>query len=211
MAMGHGQSSSATHQSMESVAHHYLVAMPSLTDPQFGKTVVYVAEHTAKGAMGLIVNRPSEMDLATLFDRIDIPPAPEDGIAVSRLSYGPAGESPVYLGGPVQPDRGFVLHEPVGKWSSTLVLSDVMGLTSSREILEATACGRGPERLFVSLGYAGWGEGQLDQELAANAWLTVPATDTSLMFDVPPEDRYAFAFRLLGVDPIHFLGAAGHA
>jgi putative transcriptional regulator len=86
-----------------------------------------------------------------------------------------------------------------------------MGLTSSRDILEATACGRGPERLFVSLGYAGWGEGQLDQELAANAWLTVPATDTSLMFDVPPEDRYAFAFRLLGVDPIHFLGAAGHA
>jgi putative transcriptional regulator len=196
---------------MESVAHHYLVAMPSLTDPQFGKTVVYVAEHTSKGAMGLIVNRPSEMDLATLFDRIDIAPAPDNSIAVSALTYGSAAQAPVYLGGPVQPDRGFVLHEPVGKWSSTLILSDVMGLTSSRDILEATASGRGPDRLFVSLGYAGWGEGQLDQELAANAWLTVPATDTSLIFDVPSEDRFAFAFRLLGVDPIHFLGAAGHA
>lgn len=196
---------------MESVAHHYLVAMPSLTDPQFGKTVVYVAEHTPKGAMGLIVNRPSEMDLATLFDRIDIAPASDDSIAVSPLTYGSAAQAPVYLGGPVQPDRGFVLHEPVGKWSSTLILSDVMGLTSSRDILEATASGRGPDRLFVSLGYAGWGEGQLDQELAANAWLTVPATDTSLIFDVPSEDRFAFAFRLLGVDPIHFLGAAGHA
>jgi len=196
---------------MPSVAHHYLVAMPSLTDPQFGKTVVYVAEHTAKGAMGLIVNRPSDMSLGMLLDRIDIAPAAPDDISVTASAYGSAGETPVFLGGPVQSDRGFVLHEPVGKWSSTLVLNDLMGLTSSRDILEATAQGRGPERLFVSLGYAGWGEGQLDQELAANAWLTVPATDTSLIFDVPTEERFAYAFRLLGVDPIHLSGAAGHA
>lgn len=209
--MGHPQQSEALSHDMPSVAHHYLVAMPSLTDPQFGKTVVYVAEHNAKGAMGLIVNRPADMSLGMLLERIDIAPAAPIGISVTTSGDGSAGETPVFLGGPVQPDRGFVLHEPVGKWSSTLVLNDLMGLTSSRDILEATAQGRGPERLFVSLGYAGWGEGQLDQELAANAWLTVPATDTSLIFDVPAEERFAYAFRLLGVDPFHLSGAAGHA
>ena len=186
--------------------------MPSLTDPQFNGTVIYLAEHTPSGAMGLVVNRPSDMSLATLFDRIDLPPPDPEAISVHRASlrYGPIGEEPVYLGGPVQTDRGFVLHEPVGKWNSTLVLNDMTGLTSSRDILEATAAGQGPERIFVSLGYAGWGEGQLDQELAANAWLTVPATDTSLIFDIPSEERFAYAFRLLGVDPLHFSGAAGH-
>lgn len=188
------------------VAHHYLVAMPSLTDPQFGGAVVYVAEHTPKGAMGLIVNRPSDMSLGMLLERIDmrasghlIAPRPE------------IGDSPVFIGGPVHTDRGFVLHEPVGKWNSTLVLNDLTGLTSSRDILEATAAGKGPERVFVSLGYAGWGEGQLDQELAANAWLTIPAEDMSLIFDVPAEERFAYAFRILGIDPIHLSGAAGHA
>lgn len=196
------------------MAHHYLVAMPSLTDPQFGGTVIYLAEHTPKGAMGLIVNRPSDMNLSMLFDRIDLDPEEPQGISVrsgQHSGYGPIGQEPVFLGGPVQTDRGFVLHEPIGNWSSTLVLNDTTGLTSSRDILEATAAGRGPGRMLVSLGYAGWGEGQLDQELASNAWLTVPAEDTSLIFDVPSEERFAYAFRLLGVDPIHFSGAAGHA
>jgi len=195
------------------VAHHYLVAMPSLTDPQFGGTVIYVAEHSAKGAMGLVLNRPSEMILGQLLDRIDISSGDDDDILVDSvpLEIGLAGDLPVFIGGPVQSDRGFVLHEPLGRWNSTLALNDLTGLTSSRDILEAVANGRGPQRLFVALGYAGWGEGQLDQELAANAWLTVPATDTSLIFDVRPEDRHACAFRLLGVDPIHFMGAAGHA
>ena len=197
----------------QSLSHHYLVAMPSLTDPQFNGAVVYLAEHTPKGAMGLVVNRPSDMTLSVLFDRIDVSPPDHREISVHRAGqgYGPIGHDPVFLGGPVQTDRGFVLHEPVGKWSSTLVLNDVTGLTSSRDILEAAARGQGPERMLVSLGYAGWGEGQLDQELAANAWLTVPATDTSLIFDIPAEDRFAYAFRLLGVDPLHFSGAAGHA
>jgi putative transcriptional regulator len=186
------------------VAQHYLVAMPSLTDPNFGGSVIYVAEHTPKGAMGLVVNRPSDMSLSDLLDRVDI------GDSKNR-DHAALGSEPVYLGGPVNTDRGFVLHEPVGKWSSTLVLSDTLGLTSSRDILEACAQGKGPERLFVSLGYAGWSEGQLDQELAANAWLTVPASDLSLVFDVPAEQRFAYAFSLLGVDPIHFTGAAGHA
>jgi putative transcriptional regulator len=188
------------------VAHHYLVAMPSLMDPQFGGTVVYVAEHTPKGAMGLIVNRPSDMSLGMLLERIDL------RSGVQAVEPKPEiGQAPVFMGGPVHTDRGFVLHEPVGKWSSTLVLNDLTGLTSSRDILEATASGNGPERVFVSLGYAGWGEGQLDQELAANAWLTIPATDMSLIFDIPAEDRFAYAFRILGIDPIHLSGAAGHA
>jgi putative transcriptional regulator len=187
------------------VAQHYLVAMPTLTDPQFGGTVVYVAEHTPKGAMGLIVNRPSDMSISTLFERID---AKTDSLPLKPLGL---EDAPVFLGGPVQTDRGFVLHEPVGKWSSTMVLNDATGLTTSRDILEATAAGRGPERVFVSLGYAGWGEGQLDQELAANAWLTIPATDLSLIFDVPSEERFAYAFRILGIDPLHLSGAAGHA
>lgn len=186
------------------VAQHYLVAMPSLTDPNFGGSVIYVAEHTPKGAMGLVVNRPSDMSLTDLLDRVDV------GDSKHR-NHAPFGAEPVYLGGPVNTDRGFVLHEPVGKWSSTLVLSDTLGLTSSRDILEACAQGQGPERLFVSLGYAGWSEGQLDQELASNSWLTVPAHDLSLVFDVPAEQRFAYAFSLLGVDPIHFSGAAGHA
>lgn len=187
------------------VAQHYLVAMPSLTDPNFGGSVIYVAEHTPKGAMGLVVNRPSDMSLGDLLDRVEV------SGSKSTTGYEALGQELVYLGGPVNTDRGFVLHEPVGKWSSTLVLSDTLGLTSSRDILEACAQGNGPERLFVSLGYAGWGEGQLDQELAANSWLTVPATDLSLVFDVPAEQRFAYAFSLLGVDPIHFMGAAGHA
>lgn len=196
------------------MAQHYLVAMPTLSDPQFGGTVIYLAEHTPKGAMGLVVNRPSDMTLGSLFDRIDVaaPAAADAEISVGApLSQPSRADDLVYLGGPVQTDRGFVLHEPVGKWSSTLVINDLLGLTSSRDILEASAAGRGPERLFVSLGYAGWDAGQLDQELAANAWLTVPASDTSLIFDVPSEERFAYAFRILGVDPIHFSGAAGHA
>lgn len=195
------------------MAQHYLVAMPLLSDPQFGGTVIYLAEHTPKGAMGLVVNRQSDMTLGALLERIDVAASsgPSGEISVSDTAQKRLADSPVYLGGPVQTDRGFVLHEPVGKWSSTLVINDMLGLTSSRDILEATAAGRGPGRMFVSLGYAGWDPGQLDQELAANAWLTVPASDTSLMFDVPSEERFAYAFRILGVDPIHFSGAAGHA
>lgn len=188
------------------VAQHYLVAMPSLLDPHFNGSVVYVAEHSAKGAMGLVVNRPSDMTLGSLFDRIDLSPESDD-----RAGYGPLADQPVLSGGPVQTDRGFVLHEPVGKYNSTLVLSDTLGLTSSRDILEACATGKGPPRICVCLGYAGWGEGQLDQELASNSWLSIPATDTSLLFDVPPEERFAYAFRLLGFDPMQLSGAAGHA
>ncbi|MFM1881346.1 MAG: hypothetical protein RLZZ344_1580 [Pseudomonadota bacterium] len=183
-----------------SVAGQLLVAMPSLVDPHFGGTVVYMAEHTARGAMGLVVNRPADMNLGSLFSRIDL------HAQTSALSG-----KPVYVGGPVQTDRGFVLHEPVGHWSSTLRVSEGIGLTSSRDILEAASQGRGPERFLVTLGYSGWGAGQLDAELASNAWLTVPLVQTGLLFDTPPEERVSAAFRLLGVDPLNLSGAVGHA
>jgi putative transcriptional regulator len=192
-----------------SVAGQLLVAMPSLIDPTFGGTVVFVAEHNPQGAMGIVVNRPADMSLASLFARIDLKPETNDLCADSDGS-----DIPVMIGGPVQTDRGFVLHEPVGQWSSTLRVAGGLpdiGLTSSRDILEATAKGQGPHRLLVALGYSGWGEGQLDAELAANAWLTVPLHDADVLFSVAPEDRLNTAFAMLGVDPLNLSGAVGHA
>ena len=192
-----------------SVAGQLLVAMPSLMDPTFGGTVVFVAEHNPQGAMGIVVNRPADMSLASLFARIDLKPETNDLCAADDGS-----DVPVMIGGPVQTDRGFVLHEPVGQWSSTLRVAGGLpeiGLTSSRDILEATAKGQGPNRLLVALGYSGWGEGQLDAELAANAWLTVPLHDADVLFSVAPEDRLNAAFAMLGVDPLNLSGAVGHA
>jgi putative transcriptional regulator len=192
-----------------SVAGQLLVAMPSLIDPTFGGTVVFVAEHNPQGAMGIVVNRPADMSLASLFARIDLKPETNDLCADADGS-----DIPVMIGGPVQTDRGFVLHEPVGQWSSTLRVAGGLpdiGLTSSRDILEATAKGQGPHRLLVALGYSGWGEGQLDAELAANAWLTVPLHDADVLFSVAPEDRLNTAFAMLGVDPLNLSGAVGHA
>ncbi len=192
-----------------SVAGQLLVAMPSLIDPTFGGTVVFVAEHNPQGAMGIVVNRPADMSLASLFARIDLKPETNDLCADSDGS-----DIPVMIGGPVQTDRGFVLHGPVGQWSSTLRVAGGLpdiGLTSSRDILEATAKGQGPHRLLVALGYSGWGEGQLEAELAANAWLTVPLHDVDVLFSVAPEDRLNTAFAMLGVDPLNLSGAVGHA
>jgi putative transcriptional regulator len=192
-----------------SVAGQLLVAMPSLMDPTFGGTVVFVAEHNPQGAMGIVVNRPADMSLASLFARIDLKPETNDLCAADDGS-----DTPVMIGGPVQTDRGFVLHEPVGQWSSTLRVAGGLpeiGLTSSRDILEATAKGQGPDRLLVALGYSGWGEGQLDAELAANAWLTVPLHDADVLFSVAPEERLNAAFAMLGVDPLNLSGAVGHA
>ncbi|MFZ9764869.1 MAG: YqgE/AlgH family protein [Burkholderiaceae bacterium] len=183
--------------------------MPSLMDPTFGGTVVFVAEHNPQGAMGIVVNRPADMSLASLFARIDLKPETNDLCAANA-----GADIPVMIGGPVQTDRGFVLHEPVGQWSSTLRVAGGLpeiGLTSSRDILEATAKGQGPDRLLVALGYSGWGEGQLDAELAANAWLTVPLHDADVLFSVAPEDRLNAAFAMLGVDPLNLSGAVGHA
>ena len=187
-------------ENFTSVTQHLLVAMPGLLDPHFSGTVIYIAEHSEKGAMGLVLNRVAEIDMLSLFSRIDID---TDKDFTNLL--------PVFLGGPIQPDRGFVLHEPVGSWNSSLKISEQLALTSSRDILEATAKGSGPEKFLVSLGYSGWGPGQLDSELIANSWLTIPMIDNDLIFDIPAEDKVAAAFRLLGFDPSNLSGLVGHA
>ncbi len=181
------------------LTNHFLVAMPRMADPNFGGSVVYIAEHSEKGALGLVINRPMELNLQTLFERIDL-----------HLEIAPLAAEPVFFGGPVQTDRGFVLHTPVGSWGSTVNIADEVGLTSSKDVLEAVANGEGPSRLLVTLGYAGWGPGQLEDEIARNAWLTVPA-DPSLIFDTPAEERLSRAFRLIGIDPAFLSASAGHA
>jgi putative transcriptional regulator len=179
--------------------HHFLIAMPNMADPHFARTLTYIAEHGEQGALGIIVNRPIDMDLASLFERIDLP-----------LQAAGFAQQPVYFGGPVQTDRGFVLHRPLGEWHSTLQVNDEVGLTSSRDILQAIGSNGEPHDVLVTLGYAGWAAGQLEQELADNAWLTVPA-DMTIVFDLPPEERLAAAMQKLGFDFTNLSDTAGHA
>jgi putative transcriptional regulator len=146
-----------------------------------------------------VVNRPLEIALANLFERLSL-----------KLDDPRYASRPVFSGGPVQNDRGFVLHSPAGDFSSSMRVADDMALTSSKDVLEAVAKGEGPPRLLMALGYAGWGEGQLEQEIAANAWLTVPAS-LELLFEVPAEARFMHAFGLLGIHPAFLSSAAGHA
>lgn len=181
------------------LTHHFLIAMPGMVDPNFARSLTYICEHNDQGALGVVVNRPTEMTLGALFEQIDLP---LDSPAV-------AGQ-PVYFGGPVQVDRGFVLHRPVGIWQSTLAVRDGVGLTTSRDILQAVAEGGGPQNLLVSLGYAGWAPGQLEDEIKLNAWLTVAASP-EVIFDTPAGERLGAAMRLLGVDPVMLSEAAGHA
>ena len=179
--------------------HHFLIAMPSMTDPHFARTLTYIAEHNEQGALGIIVNRPIDMTLAALFERIDVP-----------LEAHGFEAQPVYFGGPVQTDRGFVLHRPLGEWHSTLKVSDEIGLTSCRDVLQSIGAHGEPGEVMVTLGYAGWTAGQLEQELMDNAWLTVPA-DMSIVFDLPPEERLAAALQTLGIDFANLSEVAGHA
>jgi putative transcriptional regulator len=181
------------------LTHHFLIAMPSMADPYFAKTLTYICEHNDQGALGLVVNRPIEMTLQGLFERLSLP------IKDAAMS-----EAPIYFGGPVQTDRGFVLHEPAGNWQSTLRVREMIGLTTSKDILEAVGRGEGPKRMLVTLGYAGWSPGQLEQELSQNAWLTVEARD-AILFDIPAEERLAQAMQLLGIDYASLQDEAGHA
>jgi putative transcriptional regulator len=179
--------------------NQFLIAMPGMDDPNFAQTVTLVCEHSARGALGIIINRPLTMDLGEVFEQLGL------DASQSRVSH-----QSVLLGGPVQTDRGFVLHSPGEGFESTLPVSDKLHLTTSRDILDALASGRGPERAIVALGYAGWEAGQLDDEMARNAWLTVPV-DENLLFDVPAEDRWQAAGRLLGINLLHLSSDAGHA
>lgn len=186
---------------MQSVnlTHHFLIAMPNMVDPNFARSLTYICEHNEQGALGLVVNRPIDMTLGGLFEQVDI--ALDDPRWVSL---------PVYFGGPVQVDRGFVLHRPAGTWQSTLAVRDDVALTTSKDILEAVGRGEGPDQILVSLGYAGWGAGQLEQELGQNAWLTV-AADIDVVFNVPPGERFQAAVDLLGIDLTRLSDDVGHA
>lgn len=179
--------------------NHFLIAMPGLADPNFFHTVTYLCEHNEEGALGIVINRPMNLTLSDVLQHMDITAA-NDAI----------GATPIYLGGPVQQDRGFVLHRTLGDWDATLKVADDIGVTSSRDILEAIAHGEGPPESLIALGYAGWGAGQLEQEMVANAWLSGPA-DERIVFNLPHEQRWEAAAAKLGVDLNLLSGESGHA
>ena len=177
---------------------HFLIAMPAMSDPNFSRTLTFICEHNERGALGIVVNRPIDVTLAALFRQVEIP------LAQPELEA-----QPVFFGGPVQFDHGFVLHRPVGEWKSTLPVGEI-GLTTSRDILEAMAKGSGPRQQLVALGYAGWAPGQLEDEIKRNGWLTV-AADLDVIFNVPPEARYDAAMHKLGINAAMLSEEAGHA
>ncbi len=181
------------------LTNHFLIAMPAMTDPFFAKSLTYVCEHNDEGAMGIVINRPISLTLSELFAQINMP-----------LHQSALEDMPVHFGGPVQTDRGFVLHEAGGQWQSTLHVNDKVNLTTSKDILQAVGEGSGPRQLLVTLGYAGWSHGQLEQELADNAWLSVPA-DEHILFDLPAEEKLPAAMKLLGIDFATLSEDAGHA
>src|SRR3954453_21785086 len=175
---------------MQSVnlTNHFLIAMPAMADPHFAKSLTFVCEHNDQGALGIVVNRPIELNLHALLEQVSIAPETDAYKSVA-----------VHFGGPVQVDRGFVLHTPLGQWQSTLAVTSDIGLTTSKDILQAVARGEGPRQMLVTLGYAGWAPGQLEHEIAQNAWLTGRA-QPEVIFDLPAEERLAAAMNLLGID-----------
>jgi putative transcriptional regulator len=190
------------------LTHHFLIAMPGLEDEAFARSVIYLCEHSARGALGLVINKPSDIDLKGLFDKVELPLRRDDLVGI-----------PVFQGGPVQTERGFVLHEAVFAgdaapsepvYASTMTIPGGLEMTTSKDVLEAMSTGSGPRKVLVSLGYSSWGEGQLESELAENSWLTVSA-DTAVIFDTPVEQRYAKALMLLGLEAWMLSPDAGHA
>ena len=181
------------------LSNQFLIAMPGMADPNFSQTVTLICEHGPKGALGIVINRALPMNLGDVFEQL--------GLSSEDLGL---ARQPVLRGGPVQTDRGFVLHSPGGEWESTLPFSELLHLTTSRDILTALAEGRGPSNAVVALGYAGWDAGQLDDEMARNAWLNVSA-DVKLLFDTLLDDRWREAGRLLGVNLMQMSGEAGRA
>jgi putative transcriptional regulator len=183
---------------------HLLSAMPNLTDPYFTRSVTFICTHNQDGAMGIVINRPTDMTFSILFDKINL-----------NLQDKTLSERPVLYGGPVQPERGFVLHQQLGDWDSSISIIDDIAVTTSKDILAAVAEGNGPKKLLLSLGYAGWAAGQLEQEIAQNAWLSVkPDNQETLykvLFDTPHEDQLNAAMALLGFDPAMLSDVAGHA
>lgn len=182
-----------------SLTNHFLIAMPALMDPNFYRSVTYIFEHNMDGAMGIVVNHPLDIELGEVFSQMNL--ASGDPDIVKRT---------VYLGGPVQTERGFVLHRPLGNWESTLSITAEIGITTSRDIVTAVANGDGPGQCFIALGYAGWGAGQLEQEISNNSWLSGPA-NLDVVFNTPVQTRWESAAALLGVDINTLSTEIGHA
>ena len=185
------------------LTNQFLIAMPGMADDTFARAVVYLCEHTENGALGLVINKPIDIKLKNLFEKVEL------NLGASELA-----EQPVFFGGPVQTERGFVLHEKrddaAVPYNSTLSIPGGLEMTTSKDVLEALAHGTGPKRLLVTLGYSGWAAGQLEDEISRNAWLTLPA-DAEVIFDTPVELRLSRAFGLLGIDPVFLSTSAGHA
>lgn len=180
------------------LTNHFLIAMPNLYDPHFFHTVTYVCMHNDEGAMGVVVNRPTNVKLKDILEHMDIPSHAEG-----------LGDMPIYEGGPVDRERGFVIHQPLGEWDAMLPVANQIGVTTSRDILTAIGKGEGPEQFLIALGYAGWSAGQLEKEMSENAWLSVPA-DQQVIFNTRPEARWKTAASRLGIDLSLMSGEAGH-
>jgi putative transcriptional regulator len=196
------------------LTHHFLIAMPGLEDAAFAKSVVYVCEHSERGALGLVINKPGELSMKSLFDKVDLPLQRQDLV-----------NAPVLQGGPVHTERGFVLHDAMwvntdeppeavsakeSVYASTMTIPGGLEMTTSKDVLEALSMGAGPKRVLISLGYSAWGEGQLESELAENSWLTVGA-DMAVIFDTPVEQRYERAMKLLGLESWMLSSEVGHS
>ena len=189
------------------LTNHFLIAMPGLDDAIFGRSVVYLCEHSERGALGLVINKPSDINLQSLFDKVELP-----------LGRADLSRTPVFQGGPVQTERGFVLHEAITRpdegagpcYVSTLAIPGGLEMTTSKDVLEALSTGAGPRKLLITLGYSAWGRGQLESELAENSWLTVGA-DPAVIFETPVAERYRRALQLLGIDEFMLSQEAGHA
>ncbi|MBT9505392.1 YqgE/AlgH family protein [Rhodoferax sp.] len=193
---------------LTNLTNHFLIAMPGLQDEVFSRSVVYVCEHSSRGALGLVINKPADIDLKRLFEKVELPLRRED-----------LSDAPVFQGGPVQTERGFVLHEPIfaladkpaeSVYASTMTIPGGLEMTTSKDVLEALSTGAGPRKVLVTLGYAAWGEGQLESELSENSWLTVAASN-SVIFDTPVAQRYDQALLLLGLESWMLSPDAGHA
>lgn len=193
---------------LTNLTHHFLIAMPTLEDDVFARSVVYLCEHSERGALGLVINKPGDINLRHLFDKVELPLRREDLM-----------ETPVLQGGPVQTDRGFVLHEAVffdadkpadPVYASTMAIPGGLEMTTSKDVLEAISSGAGPRKVLITLGYASWGAGQLESEIGENFWLTV-AADRTVLFDTPIAERYDKALALLGMQAWMLSTVAGHA
>jgi putative transcriptional regulator len=181
------------------LANHFLIAMPTLTDPYFTQGVAYICEHNEKGAIGIVINHPLELHLAEVFRQMDITVQNPDTAAL-----------PVLCGGPVHPERGFVIHSPSGNWRSSLEMNSEIHVTTSRDILQAIAENQGPSNAIITLGYANWTAGQLEQEIINNYWITCPV-DLNILFKLPYAERWKAAVKLVGIDLDKLVSNIGHA